>query len=154
VQKSDGMNYAPTGKARPVCGPGEFRSPPSASTTPHLRHVQRPRRGGRRVAWVFDPDPQRVAAFCAAYDGVKVARSEAAVLEDPTIRLIASATVPCRRGPLGLRAMAHDKDYSPTTPLTSLDQLDAARAKAPRPAVSTRLLCERCTSRPRSRRAI
>src|SRR5512134_3339941 len=125
------MNYAPTGKASPVCGPGEFRFAAVGLDHGHIYGMCNGLvEAGGELAWVFDPDPQRVAAFRAAYGGVKAARSEAEVLEDPAIRLITSATVPCRRGLLGLRAMDHDKDYfADKPPLTSPEQLDAARRK-------------------------
>jgi len=132
VQKADGMNYAPTGESRPVCGPGEFRFAAVGLDHGHIYGMCNGLvEAGGELAWVFDPDPQKVAAFCSTYGGVKVARSEAEVLDDPAIRLVASAAVPCRRGPLGLRVMDCGKDYfADKPPLTSLEQLDAARRKA------------------------
>jgi predicted dehydrogenase len=131
VQKADGMNYAPTGTSRPVCGPGQFRFAAVGLDHGHIYGMCNGLlEAGGELAWVFDPDPQKVAAFCGAYDGVKVARSEAEVLDDPTVRLIASAAVPNLRGPLGLRVMDRGKDYfADKPPLTSLEQLDAARRK-------------------------
>jgi predicted dehydrogenase len=82
------------------------------------------------LAWVYDPDPQKIEAFCKTYPGVAPARGEAEVLEDPSLALIASAPVPCRRGPLGLRALDYGKDYfTDKPPFTTLEQLEAARAK-------------------------
>jgi predicted dehydrogenase len=132
MQKSDGMNYAPRGKARPVCGPGEFRFAAVGLDHGHIYGMCNGLiEAGGELASVFDPDPQKIEAFRGTYGGVKVARSEAEVLEDPPIRLIASAAIPCRRGPLGLRVMDHGKDYfADKPPLTSAAQLDAARAKA------------------------
>lgn len=129
MQKSDGMNYAPKGKASPVCGPGEFRFAAIGMDHGHIYGMCNGlvEAGGEPV-WVFDPDPRKVAAFCATYGGAKAARSEAEVLDDPAIRLVASAAIPCRRGPLGRRVMEHGKDYfADKPPLTSLDQLDEAR---------------------------
>jgi predicted dehydrogenase len=125
------MNYAPQGKVNPVCKPGEFRFAAVGLDHGHIYGMCNGLiEAGGELAWVFDSDPQRIAAFCAAYGGVRIARSEAEVLEDPTVRLVASATVPCRRGPLGLRVMDHGKDYfADKPPLTSADQLAAARAK-------------------------
>lgn len=132
MQKADGMMYAPTGRAGAVCGAGEFRFAAIGLDHGHIYGMCNGlTEAGGELTWVFDPDPQRTAAFCATYPGVKVARSEAEPLEDPTVHLIVSATVPCRRGPLGLRAMDHGKDYfADKPPLTTLDQLDAARRKA------------------------
>ena len=132
MQKADGMNYAPTGESRPVCGLGEFRFAAVGLDHGHIYGMCNGLlEAGGELAWVFDPDPQKVAAFCGTYGDVKVARSEAEVLDDPAVQLIASAAVPCRRGPLGLRVMDRGKDYfADKPPLTSLEQLDAARRKA------------------------
>jgi predicted dehydrogenase len=61
---------------------------------------------------------------------VKVARSEDEVLDDASLHLVASAAIPSDRGPFGLRVMDHGKDYfADKPPLTSMEQLDAARRK-------------------------
>ncbi len=130
-QKSDGMSYAPKGQTRAVCGPGEFRF--GAMGLDH-GHIYGQCNGlieaGGELALVFDPDPVKVTKFCQTYPGVKVARSEAEVLEDRSLKLITSANIPCERGPLGLRAMDHGKDYlADKPPFTSLAQLDDARRK-------------------------
>jgi predicted dehydrogenase len=85
--------------------------------------------GGELVA-VYDPDPQKLLAFTQVYPGVRSARSEQELLDDPTLRLIASAAIPCERGPLGERVMDHGKDFfSDKPPFTSLEQLAAAKLK-------------------------
>jgi predicted dehydrogenase len=131
MQKADGMNYAPRGKASAVCGPGEFRFAAVGLDHGHIYGMCNGLiEAGGELAWVFDSDPQRIASFCATYPGVNAARAEAEVLEDPSVQLIASAAIPCERGPFGLRVMDHGKDYfADKPPLTSLDQLDAARRK-------------------------
>src|SRR5512137_93418 len=107
-QKSDGMNYAPKGQAKAVCGPGEFRFGAIGLDHGHIfGQCNGLIEAGGELASVFDPDAAKVAKFCQTYPGVKVARSEAEVIEDPTLKLITSASVPCERGPLGLRAMSH-----------------------------------------------
>ncbi|MBI5384072.1 MAG: Gfo/Idh/MocA family oxidoreductase [Verrucomicrobia bacterium] len=130
-QKSDGMNYAPKGQAKAVCGPGEFRFGAIGLDHGHIYgQCNGLLEAGGELAWVFDPDPAKVGKFCQTYPGVKVARSEAEVLEEPSLKLITSASVPCERGPLGLRAMDHGKDYfTDKPPFTSLEQLEAARRK-------------------------
>jgi predicted dehydrogenase len=132
MQKADGMNYAPKGKISLVCGPGEFRFAAVGLDHGHIYGMCNGLiEAGGELAWVFDSDPQRIEAFRTTYPGVPVARSETEILEDATLHLIASASVPCERGPLGIRAMAHGKDYfADKPPLTSLEQLDAARRKA------------------------
>ncbi len=131
TQKSDGMRYAPKGKASRACGPGDFRFAAIGLDHGHIYGMCNGllEAGGELVA-VQDADPAKVAEFCKAYPGVKPASSEAEVLGDPSLRMIASAPVPCERGPLGLRAMAHGKDYfTDKPPFTTREQLDAARQK-------------------------
>ena len=50
-------------------------------------------------------------ANVARLPDVKVADSVERILEDPEIKLVAAAAVPCERGPLGLRVMDAGKDY-------------------------------------------
>jgi predicted dehydrogenase len=85
---------------------------------------------GAELVWVYDPDAAKVAAFCKVYPQAKVAASETQILEDQTIRLVAAAPIPRERCPLGLRVMAHTKDYFADKPaFTTLDQLAAAKEK-------------------------
>ena len=130
-QKSDGMNYAPKGQPKAVCGPGEFRFGAIGLDHGHIYgQCNGLLEAGGELTLVFDPDPAKIEKFCQAYPGVKVARSEQEILEDPALQLITSASVPCARGPLGLRALDHGKDYfTDKPPFTSRDQLDAARRK-------------------------
>jgi len=130
MQKHDGMNYAPTGAARAVCGKGEFRIAAVGLDHGHIYGMCNGLvEAGAELALVYDPDPAKVARFVGTYPGVKAARSEDEVLQDPAIALVAGAAVPCERGPLGLRAMAHGKDYFADKPaFVSRAQLEAARA--------------------------
>jgi predicted dehydrogenase len=129
MQKSDGLNYAPRGKPNAVCDKGEFRFGVVGLDHGHIFGMCNGlTEAGAELVAVYDPDPAKTAAFVATYPGVKVARSEAEVLEDPTLHLIASASIPCNRGPLGIRVMQHGKDFfADKPPFTSLDQLAAAR---------------------------
>jgi len=134
IQKSDGMNYAPQGKPRPVVGPGEF-----VFAAAHLEHghiygqCNGLLEAGGELKWVYDPDPKKVEAFRAKYPQVRVARDLDEILNDPAVHLVTAAAVPCDRGPLGLRVMAAGKDYfTDKTPFTSLAQLDDAKAAVAR----------------------
>ncbi len=131
MQKSDGMSYAPQGVTRAVCGPGEFRFAAIGLDHGHIYGMCNGlREAGAELVAVYDPDPLKVAAFIQAYPGTRAAVSEQALLEDPNLRLIASAAVPCDRAPLGLRVLNHGKDFfTDKPPLTSLEQLAEARAK-------------------------
>jgi len=131
TQKADGMRYAPQGKVRRVCRPGEFRFAAVGLDHGHIYGMCNGivEAGGELVC-VYDPDPHKVETFCRTYPGVVPARDEAEVLEDPSLTLIASAAVPCERAPLGLRVLDHGKDYfADKPPLTTYEQLAAARAK-------------------------
>jgi predicted dehydrogenase len=131
MQTADGMNYAPTGAPNPVCGKGEFRFAAIGLDHGHIYGMCNGlREAGAELACVYDPDPDKVAAFLKAYPGVHVASSEDALLNDASVRLIASASVPCDRGPLGLRVLDSGKDYfTDKPPFTSLEQLADARRK-------------------------
>jgi predicted dehydrogenase len=131
VQKADGMNYAPTGTANRVCEKGDFRFSAVGLDHGHIYGMCNGliEAGGELVS-VYDPDPAKVAAFCKTYAEVRTARSEEEALDDPSVHMIASASIPCERGPLGGRAMDRGKDYfADKPPLTSLDQLAATRRK-------------------------
>lgn len=131
MQKADGMNYAPTGKAKPVVKPGEF---PFAVIGLDHGHIFGQCNGlieaGGELRFVYDPDTEKVTKFCKTYPQAKALRGEAEVLQQKEICLVASAAVPCDRGPLGLRVLDAGKDYfSDKAPFTSLEQLEAARKK-------------------------
>ena len=132
MQKADGMNYAPQGKPKPVCQPGEFNFAAIALDHGHIYGMCNGlTEAGGVLKYVYDPDPQKVAAFCKAFPDVKVAANEAEILNHPDVRLVAGAAVTSERGPLGLRVMDHGKDYfTDKAPLTTLAQLAQAKAKA------------------------
>ncbi len=126
---SDGMNYAPQGKPRPVVQTGEFAV--AAIGLDH-GHIYGQCNGlieaGADLVAVYDPDPAKVAAFVKTYPQARVALSEQEILQDARVRLVASAAVPCDRGPLGVRVMRHGKDYfTDKCPFTTLAQLAEAR---------------------------
>ena len=83
---------------------------------------------GAHLKWVYDPDPEKVSAFLKTFPGVIPARNEAQILDDPEIRMVASAAVPVDRCPLGVRVMEAGKDFfSDKAPMISLEQLETAR---------------------------
>jgi predicted dehydrogenase len=131
MQNKDGMNYAPQGKPNPVVGKGEFTFAAIALDHGHIYGMTNGLiEAGADLAAVYDPDPAKVAAFIAKYPQAKAAASEAEILNDSSIQLIASAAIPSERCALGLRVLDHGKDYfTDKTPLTTLEQLEQARAK-------------------------
>ena len=129
AQKSDGINYAPQGKAQPVVNPGDFVF---AATHLEHGHINGQCNGlleaGATLKWVYDPDAAKVEAFLAKYPQAKVARSFDEILADPEVKLVAAAAVPCERGAIGCRVMQAGKDYfTDKTPFTTLDQLAQAK---------------------------
>ena len=129
MQKSDGMNYAPEGKSRPVVQPGDFRIAAVALDHGHIYGMCNGlTEAGAEVKWVYDPDPSRVEQFRKVFPGAKAARSRNEVLQDDEVRLVASAAVPSLRCPLGCEVMSHGKDYlTDKAPMTTLQQVQDAR---------------------------
>jgi predicted dehydrogenase len=129
TQPADGMTYAPEGKPQPTCQPGECVFAATALDHGHIYgQVNGLREAGGTLKWVYDGDASRAADFQKRYPEARIARSLDEVLDDPEVRLVAAAAVPCDRGPLGLRVMAAGKDYfTDKSPFTTLDQLAAAR---------------------------
>ena len=85
-------------------------------------------RGGGQLVSVFAKEPDLLAAFVKKYPDVKVAGSEAEILEEKSIHLILSSGIASERAPLGIRAMKHDKDFLSDKPgITTLEQLAEAR---------------------------
>lgn len=126
---SDGMNYAPQGKPRPVVAPGEFAFAVIGLDHGHIYgQCNGLIEAGADLVAVYDPDPAKVAAFVKTYPQARVAHSEQEILQDARVKLVASAAVPCDRGPLGVRVMRHGKDYfTDKCPFTTLAQLTEAR---------------------------
>jgi predicted dehydrogenase len=131
MQVKDGMNYAPKGKPNPVVSQGEFFFAAIALDHGHIYGMCNGLiEAGATLKWVYDPDPVKVKAFCAAYPQAAVAASEQEILTDIEVRLIASAAVPVKRADLGMRVIDHGKDYfTDKTPFTTLEQLEQARVK-------------------------
>ncbi len=130
-QKADGANYAPKGKSNIVVGKGDFRFGAIGLDHGHIFGMCNGLiEAGAELAWVYDPDPNKVASFCKTFPDVRVAKSQDEILNDASIHLVASAVIASDRCPLGLRAMDAGKDFfADKPPLTTLEQLDAAKAK-------------------------
>ncbi|GIP30105.1 oxidoreductase [Paenibacillus sp. J23TS9] len=131
TSKQDGMNYAPQGKPNHVVKPGEFVFAAAALDHGHIQGMTKGLiEAGAVLKWVFDPDHAKAASFAAKFPGAVAADRLEQILEDPEVRLVAAAAVPSERCELGLRVMDAGKDYfTDKTPFTTLEQLEAARAK-------------------------
>lgn len=85
-------------------------------------------RGGGELVSYYAKEPELTQAFGKRYPDAKQARSEAEILEDPSIQLVLSASIPEDRAPLGIRVMQHEKDYMADKPgIITLEQLAEAR---------------------------
>lgn len=81
-------------------------------------------RGGGELVAVHAAEPDKREVFLKRYPQAKVANSEDEILNDSSIQLILSATIPVDRAPLGIRVMKHGKDYLSDKPgITTLEQL-------------------------------
>jgi len=116
-------------------------APPEPSRTPRLRfaaiginhghingQVDAVRRGGGEIVSFYAKEADLAAAFAQRYPQAKLARSEKEILEDPSIPLIVSASIPNERAPLGIEVMRHGKDFMVDKPgITTLEQLAEVR---------------------------
>jgi predicted dehydrogenase len=85
-------------------------------------------RGGGELVSFFAKEPELIAAFSKRFPQAKLARSEKEILEDKSIHLVVSASIPADRAPLGIRVMEHGKDFMSDKPgMVSLDQLEEVR---------------------------
>lgn len=84
--------------------------------------------GGGELISFYAQEPELAAAFAKQFPQAKLARSEQEILEDRSIQLIVSASIPNERAPLGLEVMRHGKDFMVDKPgLTTLEQLARVR---------------------------
>lgn len=85
-------------------------------------------RGGGELVAFYSALPKETANFQKLYPNARLAKSEDEILSDPSIQLVASASIPNLRAPLGIRAMMHGKDYLSDKPaMTTLEQLAEVR---------------------------
>lgn len=125
------MSYDPQGQSKPVVEPGEF--PFAVAHLDHL-HINGMtgalQRAGGDLRYVYDTDPERARTWQKQFPEAKIVESLEVILDDPEIKLVAAAAVPCDRCGIGLRVLESGKDYfTDKAPFTTLDQLAAARKK-------------------------
>ena len=85
-------------------------------------------RGGGELVALYASDAKQIADFRSRFGDVKLARSEAEILDDKSVQLVAAAPIPDQRAPLGIRVMKAGKDYLSDKPaITTLDQLADVR---------------------------
>jgi predicted dehydrogenase len=85
-------------------------------------------RGGGQLTSVYAKEPDLLAAFVKRFPQAKAVTSEKEILEDTSIQMVVSASIPDERAPLGVRVMKHGKDYMADKPgITTLAQLAEVR---------------------------
>ncbi len=83
---------------------------------------------GAQLVSYYAPEADLQQQFGKAHPDAHLARSEAEILEDPSIDLIASAAIPNERSAIGVRAMQHGKDFLSDKPgFTTPEQVATAR---------------------------
>lgn len=131
MERAEGMNYMPKGKPNPVVKPGEFVFAAMRLDHAHIGGMCNGlTEAGGTLKWIYDPDEAKVERYLKMYPGAKRARCEDEVLLDPEVKLVAGAAITSQRCALGLKVMDAGKDYfTDKAPLTSLEQLEAAKQK-------------------------
>lgn len=124
-----GGNHAPRPVPAPVVKAGEFTFAAIGLDHGHIFGMTEGLIGaGATLKLVYDPDPEKVARFVEMFPQARAATSEAEVLDDLDVALVAGAAVTSERCALGLRVMEAGKDYfTDKAPLTTLEQLAAAK---------------------------
>ena len=85
------------------------------------------RAGGELVSF-YAAETALANEFQRRYPAVKRVQSENVILEDSSIAVVASASIPDERAPLGIRVMQHGKDFMVDKPgMVSLAQLEEVR---------------------------
>ncbi|MBA3672013.1 MAG: Gfo/Idh/MocA family oxidoreductase [Gemmatimonadaceae bacterium] len=102
-------------------------------------------KGGGELVSFYAKEPELRAAFARRYPAAKLAVDEREILEDNSLQLVVSASIPAERAPLGIRVMQHGKDFMSDKPgITSLAQLaDARRVQASTKRIYSILYSER-----------
>lgn len=85
-------------------------------------------KAGAELVWVYATEPELIAEFSGKYPQAKLTRSIDEILNDDSIQLVTSASIPVDRAPLGIQVMQHGKDYLVDKPgFTTLEQLADVR---------------------------
>jgi predicted dehydrogenase len=85
-------------------------------------------RGGGVLVAAYGAEPDKLASFKKRFPDVKIASSEDEILNDSSIQLVLTSTIPDERAPLGVRAMKKGKDFLSDKPgATTLAQIDEIR---------------------------
>src|SRR5688572_19007433 len=85
-------------------------------------------RGGGELVSFYAKEPDLAEAFTKRYPQAKLAKSEKEILEDKSIQMVVSASIPIDRAPLGIEVMRHGKDFMVDKPgIITLKQLEEVK---------------------------
>ena len=83
---------------------------------------------GAILKYVYEENAELLRAFKNVFPQVVVCDSENEILNDSSVKLVASAGIPSERAEIGIRAMKAGKDfYVDKAPVISLSQLEAVK---------------------------
>jgi len=125
----DGASYAPTSDAKRVVNEGEFCFAAAFLDHGHIYgQVNGLRDAGATLKYVYDPDSDRLKAFCEKYPEAQPVSDFETILSSPEVSLVCSAAVPSERAGIGLRVLQADKHYfTDKAPFTTLEQLEQVK---------------------------
>ena len=84
--------------------------------------------GGGTMVAVYAKEPDLLQNFTKRYPNVKIAKSEEEIIEDSSIQLVASASIPVERAPLGIRVMQSGKDFMADKPgIVTFEQFEEVK---------------------------
>lgn len=90
--------------------------------------VEALKRGGGELVAFYAKEPELIANFQKRFPEAKLVRNEKEILEDKSIQLVTSASIPVERAPLGIQVMKHGKDFLADKPgIITLKQLAEVR---------------------------
>lgn len=85
-------------------------------------------RGGGELVAFYAKEADLASGFSKRYPQAKQAKNEKEILEDNSIQLIVSASIPIDRAVVGIQAMKHGKDFMADKPgIITLEQLAEVR---------------------------
>ena len=85
-------------------------------------------RGGGELVAYWGREPDKLAVFAQRYPGVKMAKTQDEIINDPSIQLVISSQIASERAGIGVRVMKAGKDFLADKPgITTLEDLAHVR---------------------------
>lgn len=129
MSNTDGMNYAPTGKPRPVVKENEFIFSVAALDHGHINGITNGLlEAGATLKYVYSENKEQIDTYVEKYPQAIPVSSLDVILNDPETKLVAAAAITNKRCELGIKVMQSGKDYlTDKAPFTTLEQLEEAK---------------------------